>query len=157
MSLSGILLLALYTALMLVLTIYAAHAYLMLYLYRKNGVSRVKPVRAYTEWPRVTVQLPIYNEQYVVTRLLEAVCALDYPRDHLEIQILDDSTDETQDLARKLAVRFQTQGINIKYLHRTNRQGFKAGALKNGLVQPRVISWPFSTPTSCRRAIFCAR
>ncbi|MDD5677252.1 MAG: glycosyltransferase family 2 protein [Kiritimatiellae bacterium] len=135
MSLSDILLLALYTALMLVLTIYAAHAYLMLYLYRKNRVGRTKPVRAYTEWPRVTVQLPIYNEQYVVNRLLEAACALDYPRDRLEIQILDDSSDETRANAENLAAKFKSQGINIHYLHRTNRQGFKAGALKNGLVE----------------------
>jgi len=133
MSLYDILVLALYTALMLILTVYSAHAYLMLYLYRKNSTGRTKTVRTYTEWPRVTVQLPIYNEQYVVARLLEAACALDYPRDRLEIQILDDSTDETQDLARKLTDKFQARGINIKYLHRTNRQGFKAGALKNGL------------------------
>ncbi|MDP2989438.1 MAG: glycosyl transferase family 2, partial [Kiritimatiellota bacterium] len=79
MSLSDILVLVLYTVLMLVLTIYSAHAYLMLYLYRKNHASRAKPVCVYTEWPRVTVQLPIFNEQYVVTRLLEAACALDYP------------------------------------------------------------------------------
>ncbi|MFH1969940.1 MAG: glycosyltransferase [Verrucomicrobiota bacterium] len=137
MSLFDILLLALYTVLMLVLTIYAVHAYLILYLYRKNRASRAKPVCIFTEWPRVTVQLPIFNEQYVVTRLLEAACALDYPRDRLEIQILDDSTDETQETAKKLAAKFQSQGINIHYLHRTNRQGFKAGALKNGLAQAR--------------------
>ena len=135
MSLADILLLVLYTVLMLVLTIYAAHAYLMLYLYRKNRANRIKPVCVYTEWPRVTVQLPIFNEQYVVARLLEAACALDYPRDRLEIQILDDSTDETQETAKKLAVKFQSQGINIHYLHRTNRLGFKAGALKNGLAR----------------------
>ena len=135
MSLADILLLVLYTVLMLVLTIYAAHAYLMLYLYRKNRANRIKPVCVYTEWPRVTVQLPIFNEQYVVTRLLEAACALDYPHDRLEIQILDDSTDETQETAKKLAVKFQSQGINIHYLHRTNRLGFKAGALKNGLAR----------------------
>ncbi|MFA5042463.1 MAG: cellulose synthase family protein [Kiritimatiellia bacterium] len=133
MALTDILLLVLYTLLMIVLTIYAAHAYLMLYLYRKNSAARTKPVCVYTEWPRVTVQLPIFNEQYVVTRLLEAACALDYPHDRLEIQILDDSTDETQEIAKKAALEFQSRGINIHYLHRTNRQGFKAGALRNGL------------------------
>lgn len=133
MSLPDILLLALYTVLMLVLTIYAAHAYLMLYLYRKNRASRAKPVCIYTEWPRVTVQLPIFNEQYVVNRLIEAACALDYPPGRLEIQILDDSTDETKETANNLAVKFRSQGINIHYLHRTNRQGFKAGALRSGL------------------------
>ncbi len=137
MALSDILLLCLYTVLMLVLTIYSAHAYLMLYLYRKNSANRTKPACVYTEWPRVTVQLPIFNEQYVVARLLEAACALDYPRDRLEIQILDDSTDETQETAKKLAAKFQAQGIDIRYLHREKRQGFKAGALKAGLTQAK--------------------
>lgn len=135
MSISDIFLMALYAVLMLVLTIYAAHAYLMLYLYRKNRAGRAKPVRIYTEWPSVTVQLPIYNEQYVVARLLEAACSLDYPHDRLEIQILDDSTDATQEIAKKLTAKFRAQGINIHYLHRTNRQGFKAGALKQGLAR----------------------
>ncbi len=130
-----ILLLVLYTALMLVLTIYAAHAYLMLYLYHKNSAGRDKPVCEYTEWPRVTVQLPIFNERYVTGRLLDAVCALDYPRDRLEIQVLDDSTDETQNIAKQLVFKYRAQGINIQYLHRTDRKGFKAGALKMGLAK----------------------
>lgn len=118
---------------MLVLTIYAAHAYLMLYLYRKNRIHLTKAFRPLTEWPRVTVQLPIYNERYVVERLIQATCALDYPRDRLEIQVLDDSTDETCHLAQQQVAINQAQGINIRYLHRVNRQGFKAGALKQGL------------------------
>ena len=135
MSISDIFLLALYALLMLVLTIYSAHAYLMLYLYRKNRAGRTKPVCIYEEWPRVTVQLPIFNEQYVVARLLEAACALDYPADRLEIQILDDSTDDTREIARKMAEGFRSRGINIHYLHRSNRKGFKAGALRDGLDQ----------------------
>ncbi|MBI2438665.1 MAG: glycosyltransferase [Lentisphaerae bacterium] len=135
MSLSDTLLLMLYALLTLVLTIYALHAYLMLYLYRKNRVHRAKPVCAFREWPQVTVQLPIFNEQYVVTRLLEAACALDYPRERLEIQVLDDSTDQTREIAEKLIGQFQDRGINIRHLHRANRQGFKAGALKHGLAQ----------------------
>lgn len=135
MPLSNAILLVLYTVVMLVLTIYAAHAYLMLFLYRKNRACRLKERVTFVEWPRVTVQLPIFNEQYVVSRLLEAVCALDYPKDRLEIQVLDDSTDQTREIVQKLIGQFQKQGINIRYLHRTHRQGFKAGALKHGLAQ----------------------
>ncbi|MBI2439779.1 MAG: glycosyltransferase [Lentisphaerae bacterium] len=137
MALSDTFLLVLYAAFMLVLTIYAAHAYLMLYLYRKNRAYQAKPVCAFSEWPLVTVQLPIFNEQYVVRRLLEAASALDYPRDRLEIQVLDDSTDQTREIAKELVGQFQARGINIHHLHRTNRQGFKAGALKHGLAQAR--------------------
>ncbi len=129
----NLLLLAVYGFLMLVLTIYAAHAYLMLYLYRKNRIHLSKTTLLMTEWPRVTVQLPIYNERYVVERLIQAACALDYPRDLLEIQVLDDSTDETRQIAQTLAATHQARGINIRYLHRDNREGFKAGALKQGL------------------------
>ena len=85
------------------------------------------------EWPVVTVQLPIYNEMYVVDRLIDAVCELDYPNEKLEIQVLDDSTDETREIA-ELAVRRQAaRGFDIKYLHRTDRTGYKAGALDAGL------------------------
>jgi cellulose synthase/poly-beta-1,6-N-acetylglucosamine synthase-like glycosyltransferase len=85
----------------------------------------------------VTVQLPIYNEMYVAERLIDAVCKLDYPRELLEIQVLDDSTDETSQIA-ELAVRRQAQrGVDIKYLHRTDRRGYKAGALDAGLRQAR--------------------
>jgi cellulose synthase/poly-beta-1,6-N-acetylglucosamine synthase-like glycosyltransferase len=92
------------------------------------------PVR---EWPVVTVQLPIYNEMYVVDRLIDAVVALDYPRERLEIQVLDDSTDETQQIA-ELAVRRQAaRGFDIKYLHREDRTGYKAGALEAGMAAAR--------------------
>jgi cellulose synthase/poly-beta-1,6-N-acetylglucosamine synthase-like glycosyltransferase len=118
---------------MVVLAVYAGHAYLMLYLYRKNRARRAKVPQPLSDWPRVTVQLPIYNERYVVERLIAAACALDYPRDRLEIQVLDDSTDATLEIARKLVAAQQARGINIRHLHRTNRQGFKAGALRAGL------------------------
>jgi cellulose synthase/poly-beta-1,6-N-acetylglucosamine synthase-like glycosyltransferase len=83
--------------------------------------------------PRITVQLPIYNEFYVVDRLISAACALDWPRDRLEIQVLDDSTDETQFRASRLVQRFRDAGLNIHYLHRSQRIGYKAGALEEGL------------------------
>jgi cellulose synthase/poly-beta-1,6-N-acetylglucosamine synthase-like glycosyltransferase len=83
--------------------------------------------------PRITVQLPIYNEQFVIDRLIEAVCAMEYPADKLEIQLLDDSTDETQQVASGIVDRYAALGHPIVYMHRTNRHGFKAGALDAGL------------------------
>jgi cellulose synthase/poly-beta-1,6-N-acetylglucosamine synthase-like glycosyltransferase len=83
--------------------------------------------------PYVTVQLPIYNELYVAERLIEAAAALDYPRDRLEIQVLDDSTDETVSLVAGTVGRIQSQGIDIHHLHRVERHGYKAGALADGL------------------------
>ncbi|MBU4198928.1 MAG: glycosyltransferase family 2 protein [Verrucomicrobia bacterium] len=128
-----LLLLILYGLLMLVLTIYAAHAYLMLYLYRKNSARFVKHILPIADWPRITVQLPIYNERYVVERLIQAACALEYPRDRLEIQVLDDSNDETRQIALKWVAINEARGINIRHIHRVNRTGFKAGALRAGL------------------------
>lgn len=126
-------LLVVYGLLMLVLSIYSFHAYLMVYLYRKNRRNDIKQRVNYTKWPMVTVQLPIYNEQYVVERLIRAACKIDYPRDRLEIQVLDDSTDETQGLCRRLVDDYSRQGVDIKYVHRTDRTGYKAGALRAGL------------------------
>src|SRR5262249_10297768 len=83
--------------------------------------------------PVVTIQLPLYNEMYVADRLIDAVCRIDYPRDRFEIQVLDDSTDETQSIAELAVRRFAAQGIDIKYYHRTDRSGYKAGALEAGL------------------------
>jgi cellulose synthase/poly-beta-1,6-N-acetylglucosamine synthase-like glycosyltransferase len=85
----------------------------------------------------VTIQLPLYNEMYVADRLIEAVCAMDYPRERLEIQVLDDSVDETRGIAELAVRRHAEQGIDIKYLQRTDRSGFKAGALEVGLSQAR--------------------
>ena len=88
-------------------------------------------------WPQVTVQLPIYNERYVIERLVEAVAQFDYPRELLEIQVLDDSTDETTKIARATASSaIADLGLHIVYIHRDNREGFKAGALQEGL-KPR--------------------
>ncbi|MDT7603284.1 MAG: hypothetical protein QOF61_1281, partial [Acidobacteriota bacterium] len=83
--------------------------------------------------PRITVQLPLFNELYVVERLLAAVTSFDYPRERLEIQVLDDSTDETVSLARATVESYRREGFDITYIHRTDRTGFKAGALENGL------------------------
>jgi cellulose synthase/poly-beta-1,6-N-acetylglucosamine synthase-like glycosyltransferase len=123
-----------YFAVMIVLAIYGVHRYTLVYLYFKNRKNYVaEPPLHFEELPRITVQLPIYNEQFVIDRLLEAICALDYPREKLEIQVLDDSTDETQEVASDLVQRFAALGHPIVYLHRANRQGYKAGALGEGL------------------------
>src|SRR6266849_2045133 len=87
--------------------------------------------------PVVTIQLPLYNEVYVADRLIEAVAAIEYPRDRLEIQVLDDSTDETRSVADLAVRRLSAQGVDIKYYHRTDRRGYKAGALEEGLKTAR--------------------
>ncbi len=124
-----------YFAVMIVLSIYGVHRYTLCYLYfkyRKNYDPR--PARCtLTNLPRVTVQLPIFNEQFVIDRLIEAICAMEYPREKLEIQVLDDSTDETQQVASAIVDRYAALGHPIVYIHRTNRYGFKAGALDAGL------------------------
>jgi cellulose synthase/poly-beta-1,6-N-acetylglucosamine synthase-like glycosyltransferase len=123
-----------YFIVMIILAIYGVHRYTMCYLYfryRKN--ANPNPDAHFDELPRVTVQLPIFNEQFVIDRLLEAVCAMDYPREKLEIQVLDDSTDETQQVAADIVARYAALGHPIQYIHRTNRYGFKAGALDAGL------------------------
>ena len=84
-------------------------------------------------WPKVTIQLPLFNELYVVERLLKCITSLDYPHEKLQIQVLDDSTDESLVLTKKLVAAYQAKGIPIELHHRTNRAGFKAGALKKGL------------------------
>ena len=123
-----------YFAVMIVLAIYGVHRYQLVYLYfkhRKN--ANPEPPGHFTELPRITVQLPIYNEQFVIDRLIEAVCSMEYPADKLEIQLLDDSTDETQQVASGIVDRYAALGHPIVYIHRTNRHGFKAGALDAGL------------------------
>jgi cellulose synthase/poly-beta-1,6-N-acetylglucosamine synthase-like glycosyltransferase len=99
----------------------------------KNKDKVPLPPAPLAELPRVTVQLPIFNEMYVADRLIGAVCELDYPRELLEIQVLDDSTDETRDIAELAVRRYASKGFDIKYLHRVDRIGFKAGALEAGL------------------------
>ena len=123
-----------YFIVLTILAAYGAHRYWMVYLYYKHKKSKTtEPAAHFDDLPRVTVQLPIFNEQYVVDRLLDAVCRLDYPKDKLDIQLLDDSTDETVEVARVLVDRYAALGHPVTYLHRDNREGFKAGALAEGL------------------------
>ena len=122
-----------YVLVLLVLSVYGSHRYFMAYLYYRHKYRLPVPRARFAELPRVTVQLPIFNEMYVVERLVGAVCALDYPRDRLEVQVLDDSTDETRDIASACVERWKARGVDIHYVRREERLGFKAGALENGL------------------------
>jgi cellulose synthase/poly-beta-1,6-N-acetylglucosamine synthase-like glycosyltransferase len=122
-----------YFIVLILLATYGIHRYTLVYLYYRKKHNATKAPQEFSELPCVTVQLPIFNEQYVVDRLLQAVCQLEYPREKLEIQLLDDSTDETATVARNLVEHYAAQGYPVVYLHRTNRSGFKAGALHEGL------------------------
>ena len=123
-----------YFIVLIILAGYGGHRYWLVYLYYKKRKNKTTdPPGFFDDLPRVTVQLPIFNEQYVVDRLLDAVCRLDYPREKLDIQLLDDSTDETTEVARLLVERYAAAGYPVVYLHRDNREGFKAGALEAGL------------------------
>lgn len=124
-----------YFAVMALLSVYGIHRYFLVFLYYLNKKNRPRPKSRFKELPRITVQLPLYNEACVVTRLIDAVCSLNYPKDLLEIQVLDDSTDETVTLAREKVAAMAAQGFNIHHLHRTDRTGYKAGALKAGLAK----------------------
>jgi cellulose synthase/poly-beta-1,6-N-acetylglucosamine synthase-like glycosyltransferase len=129
------LILVLYFFVLSILAIYGWHRYYLVYLYMKNKDKAPAPLPPLKDLPPVTVQLPIFNEMYVADRLIGAVCELDYPRELLEIQVLDDSTDETRDIAELAVRRYAAKGFDIKYLHRVDRSGFKAGALDAGLKQ----------------------
>ena len=122
-----------YFLVMAILAMYGIHRYVLVYNFFKHRANVPGPPPEVTAWPKVTVQLPIYNERYVIERLIETVAQFDYPRDLLDIQVLDDSTDETQAVARNCVERHRALGAPITYLHRDNREGFKAGALQEGL------------------------
>src|ERR687898_2008277 len=133
MTPSETLTLATYFFVLVILAVYGWHRYYLVYLYMKNKDRHPVPAGPMHALPIVTIQLPIYNEMYVADRLIDAVCRMDYPRDLLEIQVLDDSTDETCEIAELAVRRHAAQGIDIKYFHRTDRTGYKAGALEAGL------------------------
>jgi len=122
-----------YFIILAILSFYGLHRYMMVFLYRKNRDKEITPKSNFEELPRVTVQLPAYNEMYVMERIIDAVCAFDYPHDKLDIQVLDDSTDETVEIARKKVAEKAAEGFDIQFIHRTDRTGYKAGALDEGL------------------------
>ena len=124
---------ALYLGILTVLAVYGFHRAQLLYLYWKHKGRAPEAPSKFAELPKVTVQLPMFNEMYVAERLIESVAGIDYPKDKLEIQVLDDSTDETQSIAKAKVEELVERGYDAVYLHRTDRTGFKAGALEAGL------------------------
>ncbi len=125
--------LAAYFFVLIILAVYGWHRYYLVYLYMKNRDKEPKAGPALNPLPVITIQLPLYNEMYVADRLIDAVCSIEYPRELLEIQVLDDSTDETRAIAGLAVSRWSARGVDIKYLHRRDRTGYKAGALEQGL------------------------
>ena len=123
-----------YFILLVILAAYGFHRYQLVWMYYRNKKNKTTtPKFRFSLLPRVTIQLPLFNEQFVVDRLVDAVCSMDYPSDRLDIQVLDDSTDETVHVAREVVERYRELGHDITYIHRTDRTGYKAGALANGL------------------------
>ncbi|MBI4683205.1 MAG: glycosyltransferase [Nitrospirae bacterium] len=125
--------LAIYFIILITVFIYASHRYYMVYLYYKHQKDKPVLKNKLSNLPRITIQLPIYNEMYVTRRLIAASCDVDYPRELLDIQILDDSTDETKAIALDCVKEFSERGFDISYISRDERVGFKGGALQNGL------------------------
>src|SRR5438309_1862516 len=122
-----------YLSVLIGLSAYGIHRYFIIYLYLKNRKRPPVPARYFEKLPKVTVQLPIFNEVYVAERLLRSVSELDYPQELLQIQVLDDSTDETRQITAACAAELRQRGFNVQRIHRTDRTGFKAGALAVGL------------------------
>ncbi len=125
-----------YLLLLLLLILYGLNVFYLVFLaYRHRETAQIAPQTApgLTQMPFVTVQIPIYNERFVAGRIIAGVCALDWPQERLEIQVLDDSTDETRHIIAALIADYQAQGVNITHQHRDERTGYKAGALAEGL------------------------
>lgn len=122
-----------YTFALVMVSIYGIHRYVLVYLYYRHRRKAHKPHGRFEELPHVTVQLPMYNEKYVAARIIEKTCQLDWPKDKLQIQVLDDSVDETVEIASAAVERAKAKGFDIEFVHRPDRTGYKAGALANGL------------------------
>src|SRR4051794_30101684 len=109
------LLVAAYVAILLAVAFYGFHRYILLYLYLKHRNNVYQPKSRFEQLPKVTVQLPMYNEDIVAERIIRASCLIDYPLDRLEIQVLDDSTDHSVDIARKTCEEYAAKGFPIRY------------------------------------------
>ncbi len=127
--------LILYFTILAILAVYGAYRIKQVIDFWRYRKFVPQPKGKFTEedLPHITVQLPLFNEMYVTQRLVKAIAEIDYPRDKLQIQVLDDSTDETMKIARETVDKYARQGVDIQYVHRADRTGFKAGALENGL------------------------
>src|SRR5512139_1287837 len=121
--------LGLYFLTLVILAVMGCHRYVMVWLYYKHKDRKPGPAPLPQQLPRVTIQLPIFNEMYVIDRLFESVAAIRYPKDRLQIQVLDDSTDETTAIASRAVEHYRALGYDIEFLHRSDRSGYKAGAL----------------------------
>jgi len=119
--------LAAYLVVVLMICFYGFHRYLLVHLFYKYRRNTPQLRACFRERPRVTIQLPMFNERMVARRVIDATCRIDYPGDQLDIQVLDDSTDQTVQIAQEAVKWWQEQGVNIRYIHRQDRGGFKAG------------------------------
>jgi cellulose synthase/poly-beta-1,6-N-acetylglucosamine synthase-like glycosyltransferase len=126
-------LLLIYSLALGLLLLFSLHRHVLVRLYYKNKANLRTPQGSFSRLPKVTIQLPVYNEFYVVERLIRSVSEIDYPPELLDIQVLDDSTDETSELAKRVVDELRQRGQSIVYLHRDHREGYKAGALGKGL------------------------
>ena len=124
-----------YVVTLLAIAGYGIHRYVLVYLYVKHRKDGYQPKGKFITLPRVTVQLPMYNEDQVAERIIRTACQIDYPLDRLEIQVLDDSTDHSADIAKAAVAEWAAKGYPIKYIHRADRKGYKAGALAAGMTE----------------------
>jgi cellulose synthase/poly-beta-1,6-N-acetylglucosamine synthase-like glycosyltransferase len=129
--------LILYFLALLTLLLFGVQGFVMVYYHFKSRTKEEPPDLTLQEFPPVTVQLPIYNEVYVVERLIKAACGIKYPKEKLEIQVLDDSTDETTSVVMRTVAEMVARGYDIRHIQRGTREGYKAGALREGLKTAR--------------------
>ncbi len=128
---------SLYFGILFLLSLYGFYRLKLVYTFLRYQKFVPQPKEQWQTLPQVTVQLPLFNELYVVERLIKAVAELDYPKNLLQIQVLDDSTDETVEITARVVAEYKNRGYDIQHIHRTNRHGFKAGALEEGLRQAK--------------------
>ena len=127
----------LYLFCLICLSVYGMNSLLLVWLYLRHRHDPVPPSDPPAVWPHVTVQLPIYNERHTAERLVRAVAQFEYPRDRLEIQVLDDSTDDTRQIVARVVRDLQQAGFDASHITRSTRSGFKAGALANGMARAK--------------------
>lgn len=126
-----------YTTVLVGLAGYGSHRLAIIFLYFKHSRKKPEPFTTFKELPLVTIQLPVFNEMHVVDRLLDSVSKIDYPKSKLQIQLLDDSTDETVEICREGILRLVDEGFDAQHIHRKDRTGFKAGALEHGTLSAK--------------------
>ncbi len=153
-----VLLLSLYVPMSLVLAVYGLHRVHMVFGYLRARNQNPRPEGELAEWPRVLVQVPVFNERAVVRRVLEAVAGLDYPRDRLTVQLLDDSIDDTVEVGAQVCDELRADGLAIEHVRRDSREGFKAGALSHGLERDdaefvAIFDADFIPPSHCLRTV----